>query len=97
MIAGKDATASALAWTLYAVSKDTRVQSKLRDEVMAFPHDRPSLNELDGMEYLDWVIRESLRVYSPLQPVLRYALHDDVIPLSEPIIDKDGKYQDRIK
>lgn len=46
---------------------------------------------LHGLPFLDAVVRESLRVLAPVSNTVREAAVDDVIPLSEPIVSRDGK------
>ncbi|KIY47946.1 cytochrome P450 [Fistulina hepatica ATCC 64428] len=57
------------------------------------------MDELNALPYLDRVVRESLRVYSPVCNTARIADADDVIPLSRPIVDKRGvqRHEIRIK
>ncbi|KAG9049021.1 hypothetical protein FS837_011400 [Tulasnella sp. UAMH 9824] len=91
VIAGHDTTSSSTSWTLYALAKNPEIQRKLREELLAFPHDSPTLDDLNNMTYLDWVIKESLRRHPGGHAMQRTPANDEVIPLSEPIIDKNGK------
>ncbi|KAM0242139.1 hypothetical protein ACHAP5_007376 [Fusarium lateritium] len=63
--AGHETTASALLWTIYALSKAPAVQSCLRNEILALEPSMISAKAIDELPYLDNVIREALRVYSP--------------------------------
>lgn len=45
---------------------------------------------IDTLPLLDCVLRESLRLIPVLHSSLRVAVKDDEIPLSEPVIMKDG-------
>ena len=54
------------------------------------------MEELQALPYLDQVVRETLRLYPPLAAVPREATKDDVLPLSEPIICKDGTVQNEL-
>lgn len=54
------------------------------------PEFEPEMDVLQGLSYLDAVVRESLRVNAPVSNTVRTAAEDDVIPLSEPIIGRDG-------
>ncbi|KAJ7913768.1 cytochrome P450 [Mycena leptocephala] len=56
----------------------------------------PTMNQLNSLPYLDSVVREVLRVYSPVTFVDRMAMQDDVLPLSKPYIDKTGKLHDTL-
>ncbi|KAF8319090.1 cytochrome P450, partial [Clavulina sp. PMI_390] len=90
LLAGNETTATALDWCVYGMLKHPYVQDKLRTEVLAFPTESPSYDELHGLRYLDAVVRETLRVYSPTIGTTRVALEDSIIPLNEPIVGKDG-------
>ncbi len=91
VVGGHETTSSSLSWCLLELAKNACVQAKLREDVLAFPSDEPSLDELNSLPYLDAVIREALRLHAafPLSP--RVAARDDVIPLKKSIIDKNGK------
>ncbi|KAG8969024.1 hypothetical protein FRB90_010771, partial [Tulasnella sp. 427] len=89
--AGHETTSTAITWALYALASNPKVQERLRAELLAFPHDNPSMEELNGLQYLDWVVREALRVYSPVEITSRQPLKDEVVPLSEPITDLNGR------
>ncbi|KAM0414393.1 hypothetical protein ACHAPD_007648 [Fusarium lateritium] len=62
--AGHETTASSLVWTAYALAKDTASQNRLRAEIYSLGAEM-SAKEIDELPFLDNVIRESLRVYSP--------------------------------
>ncbi|KIO29615.1 hypothetical protein M407DRAFT_167529, partial [Tulasnella calospora MUT 4182] len=91
VIAGHDTTSASTAWTLYALAKNPEIQRKLQEELLAFPHDSPTLDDLNNMTYLDWVIKESFRRHPGAHALQRTPASDEIIPLSEPIIDKNGK------
>ena len=55
------------------------------------------MEELSALPYLDMVVRESLRVYSPLSFTFREAVEDDTIPVGEPYRDRHGRMQDHIQ
>lgn len=49
-------------------------------------------DELNALPYLDAVIRETMRLHAPVPSTIRVAGKDDLLPLSEPIINtRDGK------
>ncbi|KIL88644.1 hypothetical protein FAVG1_07891 [Fusarium avenaceum] len=77
--AGHETTASALLWTIYALSKSPVVQSRLRDDVLALEPSMISARAIDELPYLDNVIREALRVYSPTLTVPWESLEDMTI------------------
>ncbi|KAJ7776946.1 cytochrome P450 [Mycena maculata] len=95
-LAGHETTSSAVSWALHALSLNTAVQSKLREELFAVSTENPTMDDLNSLPYLDNVVRETLRVHSPVVFVDRQATEDDVLPLSQPYIDKQGKSHDSL-
>ncbi|CAJ0550188.1 Ff.00g101180.m01.CDS01 [Fusarium sp. VM40] len=77
--AGHETTASALLWTIYALSKAPAVQNRLRNKVLALEPSMISAKTIDELPYLDNVIREALRVYSPTLTVPWESLEDTTI------------------
>ena len=77
-----------MSWALYALSQNKEVQTKLREEMSSISTDNPTMDDLNGLLYLDSVVRETLRLHPPLTSVLRDAAKDDCIPLSKPFRDK---------
>lgn len=90
LVAGHETTSTATTWCLYALTQNTSIQDKLREELLAVPTDMPSMEELNALPYLDSVIRETLRLHTPVTITARVAEKDDIIPLSEPVKDKYG-------
>ncbi|KAG9000292.1 hypothetical protein FRB94_005554 [Tulasnella sp. JGI-2019a] len=95
-LAGHETTANALAWGLHELARAPSVQSKLRDEVFAFPDDSPSMVELNAMPFLNNVVKEILRLRPPVPNIRRTARSDTMIPLAQPIVDKNGKQVNEI-
>jgi cytochrome P450 len=105
MLAGNETSSTALTWTLYALAKHPESQDKLREELMAVEDERPSMSvhpwaagtrlidreDLAALPYMDAVIREVLRLWSPAPNTIRKATQDVIIPLSTPIEGRDGK------
>lgn len=77
-------------WALLGLSSNLASQAKLRSELFSVQTPSPSMEELNALPYLDAVVRETLRYYSPVPHTVRVANRDDVIPLSEPWVDKHG-------
>ena len=86
-----------LAWTIFALSINSASQAKLRKELVNFPKEIPTTDELNSLKYLDNVVREVLRLYSPVPTTQRAAVHADVIPLSKPFVDVNGQKRDYIE
>ncbi|KAI0634036.1 cytochrome P450 [Trametes polyzona] len=97
LAAGHDTTSTATTWCLFALSQASEVQAKLRDELLTVETDTPTMDELNGLPYLDAVVRETLRLHAPVPVTLRVANKADVIPVSEPFVDRFGQVQDSIK
>ncbi|KAK0442874.1 cytochrome P450 [Armillaria borealis] len=72
------------------------VQKKLREELLATSTDTPTVDEMNMLLYLDWVIRETLRVNPPVPLLAHIAGKDDMIPLRQPFKDTRGRLHDSI-
>lgn len=96
LLAGHETTSAAVTWTLYFLCRHPRVQKKLREELLAASTDTPTVDEMNALPYLDWVIRETLRVNPPVPSLARVAGKDDVIPLQQPVKDTRGTLHDSI-
>ncbi len=97
LAAGHDTTSTATTWCLYALTQAADVQRKLRDELFTIETDTPTMDQLNSLPYLDRVVRETLRLYAPVPETTRVAEKDDVIPVSEPFVDRFGQVQDSIR
>jgi hypothetical protein len=53
-------TSSSTAWALHALSENTAVQSKLREELLTLSTDNPTMDELNSLPYLEHVVRETM-------------------------------------
>ena len=87
----------AMTWALYALTQNKQIQTKLRQEVSNVSTDNPTMDDLNGLPYLDAVVRETMRRYAPLPVVSRVALKDDFIPLSKPFTDRKGNVRHEIR
>ncbi|OSD05893.1 cytochrome P450 [Trametes coccinea BRFM310] len=97
LVAGHETTSTAAAWCLFALTQHPEMQQKLRDELLAVPTDSPTMDDLAALPYLDRVVRETLRLYAPVTWTLRSADVDDVIPVSEPYVDRYGQVRHEIR
>ena len=86
-----------MTWALYALTQNKQIQTKLRQEVSDVSTDNPTMDDLNGLPYLDAVVRETMRRYSPISAVARAADKDDIIPLSKPFTDRKGNVQYEIR
>lgn len=72
MFEGHDTTSSALAFTIYLLSKNKAVQQKAYEEINDFDS-----NDYDKLQYLEAVIKESLRLY-PSVPFFSRITQEDL-------------------
>ena len=78
ILAGNETTSVAMAWTLYELAKNPQIQEKLRKEIeAAFPDEEElTWEKLEKLQYLENVVKESLRVHPPADITGRVALSD---------------------
>ncbi|KAK5989106.1 Cytochrome P450 52A1 [Cladobotryum mycophilum] len=90
LLAGRDTTASTLAWTMYELSNYPDIWAKLRTLVLGKvgPTARPTYQDLKEMTYLTHALNEALRLYPAVPFNVRTCLHNSTIPgkLGEPDI-----------
>ncbi|PPQ82386.1 hypothetical protein CVT25_008347 [Psilocybe cyanescens] len=90
LVAGHETTSIATTWALYALTQNKEAQVTLRDEIQRVSTDNPTMDELNGLPYLDAVVRETLRIHAPVPATIRVATKDDILPLNVPYTDKAG-------
>ncbi|KAG1729368.1 cytochrome P450 [Suillus lakei] len=96
LLAGYETTSISLTWALIELSQHPDIQTKLREELLAFGAD-PTYDQLKtDLPYLDGVVHEILRLHPAVPESIRYAAADDVIPLSEPVCTESGEMTDSI-
>jgi cytochrome P450 len=100
MVAGYESTSASMTWALIELCKHQEIQIGLRDELLkAFPSSDPLYDDLVSpttLPLLDAVVHETLRLHPAINETWREAIHDDVLPLSEPIRLPNGMNTDRI-
>ena len=97
MVAGHETTSTATTWALFALTQSPEVQDKLRKQLLSVGTDNPTMDELNALSYLDAVVRETLRIHAPVASTMRVATEDDILPLNEPVKDKNGNVLSNIK
>ncbi|KAF8131873.1 cytochrome P450 [Boletus edulis] len=103
LIAGHETTAATISFILLELARHPRVQSRLRDEIRktettirARSDPQLTVTDLDAMPYLNAVIKEGLR-FHPIGPhPIRMSGHDDVLPLSKPVLTESGEMIDEV-
>jgi len=74
LLAGHETTATALAWTMHRVLTEEGVYDRIRSEIGAATRDgRVVVENLGRLEYLDAVIKETLRLNPVIPDVMRLA------------------------
>ncbi|KAJ3556986.1 hypothetical protein NM688_g1720 [Phlebia brevispora] len=96
IVAGHETTSTATTWCLFALTQAPDVQRKLRQELLSFPTETPTMDELSALPYLDMVVKETLRFHAPVPMTGRIAMKDDRIPLNKPFTDRYGEVHDSI-
>lgn len=97
MLAGHDTVSMGVAWTLYALARNPEVERRLRTELRQMASDTPTMDEINALTYLDWVVRETLRLYAPVPYIVKEATLDAELPLSKPFIDTSGREVNSIR
>lgn len=80
LVAGYETTSTATLWFIHLMSKNPRVQAKIKAELDDHRHDPLSIEQLDSLNYLDCVMREVLRFVPPASGSARTLNLDDKLP-----------------
>jgi len=97
IIAGHETTSTSTTWALFSLTQKPDVQQKLREELLQISTESPSMEDLMSLPYLDAVVREALRLHSPVSNLIKVAMKDDLVPLDTPFTDKNGNTQYTIR
>jgi cytochrome P450 len=77
LIAGHDTSTALLAWTLYLLGSHPDAMEAATAEVDAIVgRGTPTVEQIDSLDFIDRVIKESLRLYPPIHVGTRRALND---------------------
>ena len=77
LIAGHDTSTALFAWILYLLGEHPQALERVRGEIVEVVGTAlPSSDHLSRLQYLDLVIRETLRMYPPIHIGNRKAAHD---------------------
>jgi len=72
LIAGHETTSQLLSWILYAISQHPEVRDKCVDEILQFyPTGKFNNLEQNSLPYISNVIKETLRLYTPVPMIKR--------------------------
>ncbi|PSP77733.1 cytochrome P450 [Halobacteriales archaeon QS_1_68_20] len=77
VLAGHETTGLVLTYTLYLLSEHPEIRRELVEEVDEVVGDEtPTTEHLEEMDYLEQVLNESMRLYSPTHTIAREPLED---------------------
>ena len=80
LIAGHDTSTALLAWTLHMMSEYPDVMSQVQAEVdRVVGRDNLTLAHVDQLEFMDTVIKETMRLYPPIHIGNRFVIEDTTI------------------
>ncbi len=71
LLAGHDTTALTLTYTWYLLSQHPSAREKVHDEIKAVVDGRPTIDDVQELEYVEWVIDEAMRLYPPVYTIFR--------------------------
>jgi cytochrome P450 len=74
-LAGHETTASSLSWAVYELAKNPQIFKKAREELASI--DLSNLASYNNLPYLEAIINEALRLYSPVWILGRQAIQGD--------------------
>ena len=81
LVAGRDTTASLLSSLFFTLAQRPDVYSKLQEEVAYLKGRSPTYEDIKEMKYLNYAIKETLRLYSVVPLNTRVANKDTTLPL----------------
>lgn len=102
LFAGSDSTSLTMSWCIHLLSLHPDIQGRLRSELNSMSpcasnssstsgYSAPTHAEaIDGLPFLDAVVHETLRLCPPVHGTMRVATRDDNIPISSPIVLRNG-------
>jgi cytochrome P450 len=80
LVAGSETTGTALTWFIYFMSKNPRVQAKIKEELGDSQYSRMAIEQIESLTYLDCVIKEVLRFVPPVVGTTRKLTIDHRLP-----------------
>ncbi|KAJ7931328.1 cytochrome P450 [Mycena leptocephala] len=97
LLAGHEVRGATVTWTLFSLATNPGVQAKLRTELQAVETEKPKMDTLMSLSYLDAVLRESLRLHAPVGFTERIATKTDYIPLHTPYVDVNNTNKNSVR
>jgi cytochrome P450 len=71
LLAGHDTTALTLTYTWYLLSEHPSARETVHEEIESVVDGRPTMDDVQEFEYLEWVINEAMRLYPPVYTIFR--------------------------
>ena len=90
-IAGFETSASTMTFALYELSRNQKMQDKVRrevDTILAKYDGKITYEAIQDMKYMDMVINETLRKYPPVSHITRRCVKDYKTPDKDVVIEK---------
>ncbi|PVH90583.1 n-alkane-inducible cytochrome P450 [Periconia macrospinosa] len=81
LLAGRDTTASLLSNLFFMLARNPAIWDKLRSETAFLQGRAPSYEELRNLKYVEYCVKESLRLHPVVPRNEREALRDTMLPL----------------
>ena len=77
LLAGHDTTALTLTYTWFLLSEHPEVEQRVHEELDdVIGDDRPGMEHVRELDYLEWVIQEAMRLYPPVYTIFREPTED---------------------
>ncbi|WP_262178080.1 cytochrome P450 [Haloarcula laminariae] len=77
LLAGHDTTALTLTYTWFLLSEHPEVERRVHEELdEVIGDDRPGMEHVRELDYLEWVIQEAMRLYPPVYTIFREPTED---------------------
>lgn len=80
LVAARDTSACLMSSVLFELSHRPDIQSKVRREISPLGNRAPTYEELKGLTYLNYVIKEVLRLHPPVPINVRVSNKDTTLP-----------------
>ena len=77
MFEGHDTTAAGLSWTMYELGRHPDIQDRLYEELRKADQHLGIVDRVKSVKYLDYVVKESLRLH-PAVPIYGRVVDQDV-------------------
>jgi cytochrome P450 len=77
LLAGHDTTALTLTYTWFLLSEHPEIERKVHEEIdEVIGDERPGMEHVRELDYLEWVIQEAMRLYPPVYTMFREPTED---------------------